>query len=400
MWGIGSSRSRSSAELQDRGDPTGSVESRLDRSGAARLFLGILWLGFFAVNAVLTFVWAGAETIPYHLIWVSYAFLYGLVAYSRAVTWIVFWVITLVTGAPLIWHAATDQLEWAECSEIVLMGIIIALLIWHVNRHRAAQARLLTIQEEERRQANNREMAARFGAHEMRTRLTIARGFAELIEESSGDGCISADAQLILDELDKATALATNLLTLVRVHQTGAWVPVEIDALIESAVHRWRSTADREWSVRSAVGVVVGDAERLEVVLDCLLENAVKFTGAGDRIAVDARRDARAAVLTVSDAGAGMPEADLDRVFEIFQTGSAAGDRAGCGLGLSVVKAIVDARGGTVSVGSQEGAGTCFTLTLPIEPVYRDGVARPASGRPVPGTGQKSAWSPAVLEHS
>lgn len=349
---------------------------------------------------MLTFVWAGAETIPYHLIWVSYAFLYGLVAYSRVVTWTVFWVITLVTGAALIWHSATDQLEWAECSEIVLMGIIIALLIWHVNRHRAGQARLLTVQEEERRQAKSRETAARFGAHEMRTRLTIARGFAELIAESTDDDCIGADARLILGELDKATALATNLLTLVRVHQTGAWVPLEIDTLIESAVHRWRSTADRKWSVHSSVGVMVGDAERLEAVLDCLLENSVKFTGVGDRIDVDARRDSRAVVLTVSDTGAGMPEDDLDRVFEMFQTGSAAGERAGCGLGLSVVKAIVDARGGTVSASSQVGAGTCFTLTLPIEPVWR-GAPRPGSARPGTAPGpRKSALSPGVLEHS
>jgi len=366
-------------------------------SSRSKVLLGIAWLGFFLVNATLTFVWAGAETIPYHLIWVSYAFLYGLVAYSKAMTWTVFWVITVVTGTALVWHASTDLLEWAECSEIVLMGIIIALLVWHVNRHRAGQARLVAVQEEERRQANSRELAARFGAHEMRTRLTIARGFAELIEGSTDDDGVRSDAQLILGELDKATALATNLLTLVRVHQIGAWVPLQIDALIESVVHRWRSTADRQWSVRTSVGVMVGDAERLEVVLDCLLENAVKFTGMGDRIDLQARRETRDVVLTVSDNGAGIPESDLDRVFEIFQTGASAGDRAGAGLGLSVVKAIVEARGGTVSVSSAVGSGTCFTTVLPIDPTRRDAAARSGVGRIGPGTGQRTAPNSTVV---
>ena len=234
----------------------------------------------------------------------------------------------------------------------------------------------------------------------MRTRLTIARGFAELIEGSTDDDCVRSDAQLILGELDKATALATNLLTLVRVHQTGARVPLDIDALIESVVHRWRSMADRQWSVRTSVGVMAGDAERLEVVLDCLLENAVKFTGVGDRIEVDARREARDVVLTVSDGGAGIPECDLDRVFEIFQTGACAGDRAGAGLGLSVVKAIVEARGGTVSVSSAVGSGTRFTTTLPIDPAPKDSAARSGSGRMGTGTAQRTAPNATVLERS
>jgi light-regulated signal transduction histidine kinase (bacteriophytochrome) len=83
-----------------------------------------------------------------------------------------------------------------------------------------------------------------------------------------------------------------------------------------------------------------------------LIENAVKFTVEGDSIAIDARRQDGDVVLSVSDSGQGIPEEDLQRVFEIFQTGSAAGDRAWNGLGLAIVGAIVEARNGTLEVTS------------------------------------------------
>ena len=170
----------------------------------------------------------------------------------------------------------------------------------------------------------------------------------------------------MIGELDKTTTLATNLLTLVRVHQGGRLAPLEIDELVEAVVHRWRSTADRDWRVSSSVGTLAGDAERLEVALDCLLETAVKFTGIGDTIAVEACVSGSEMILTVTDAGSGIPAEDLHRVFDIFHTGSAAGDRAGSGLGLAVVRAIVEARGGTVSAASSIGQGSRFTIRAPV----------------------------------
>jgi signal transduction histidine kinase len=111
-----------------------------------------------------------------------------------------------------------------------------------------------------------------------------------------------------------------------------------------------------------------GDNERLEAVLDCLLENAVKFTDPGDTIAMTADVENGELVLTVRDAGEGIPAAELDTVFEIFRTASTAGEHAGSGLGLAIVKAATGARGGTVAVSSSLGHGTTFTLRLPFEP--------------------------------
>jgi len=349
---------------------------------SAKAWFSAAWLVFAVVNATLVFVMVGEETIPYHLIWASFALMYGFWPWPRKLTWTVFGLITLVTGIPLVMHANAGAIGWSECSEILLMGVIMALLIWHVNRQWAARDRLLAIQAEERRQTEQRETASRFGSHEVRTRLTIARGFAQLIADTTPDPDVVADANVVVTELDKASVLATNLLTLVRVVQPSPQTMVDVDELIGIIVRRWSVTASRTWTANSDVGVIPADPERLEATLDCLLENAVKFTDIGDDIAIDADVRDKALVLKVRDGGEGIPTAELGKIFDIFETSSNAGDRAGSGLGLAIVRAITDARGGTVAVESTLGVGTCFTLRFPLtHRVAKRRVETPVAGQ-------------------
>jgi signal transduction histidine kinase len=246
------------------------------------------------------------------------------------------------------------------------MGALLALLIWHVDRHRATQQRLVVLQQDERHQAQQREIASKFGTHEVRTRLAIARGFVELMQSATDDPGMRKDAELVLEELDKASVLVTNLLTLVRFGTPTATVPVDVESLVESVKNRWVAAADREWSCDSFSGFIEGDPERLEAALDCLIENAVKFTQVGDSISITGRLDGLEMTISVRDSGAGIPEQDLDRIFDVFQTSSSAGDLAGSGLGLPIVRAIVEARHGSLTVESAVGVGTCFTLRVPV----------------------------------
>ncbi|UIK89863.1 sensor histidine kinase [Arthrobacter polaris] len=354
----------------------------LDIGSRSKAVLAAVWAVFAGVNCYLTFVLPGKETIPFHLVWASFALLYGLCPWPRRATQIAFVVITTVTGTALVGHAMAGTIEWEECTEIFLMGGIIALLIWHVNRQWSAQARLRALQQADRHRSQQRENAARFGSHEVRTRLTIARGYAQLIADQSSEPTVREDAELVVAELIKASALATNLLTLVRVVEPPNTEPVDVDRMLSTILRRWSVTADRNWSSRSAVGTIQGDNERLEAILDCLLENAVRFTGPGDTIAVTADAQGDELVLTVQDTGAGIPATDLDSIFEVFRTGSTAGERAGSGLGLAIVKAVTEARGGTVSADSSLGQGTSFTLRLPLHPVPPAPLGTPVSTSP------------------
>jgi two-component system, OmpR family, sensor kinase len=334
-------------------------------SSRARALLAAGWLAFAIPNAALMFLLPGEETIPYHLIWASFAFLYGVARWSRATTWLTFAGITIVTGIPLIKHAINAVIGWEECSEIVLMGVIAALLVWHVNRSQAAQQRIAELRKSESVRAYNRELATRFGSHELRTRLTVARGFTDLIRETVTDERTSADAEVVLRELDKASVLATNLMTLVRVDVRTVPTRIDVDAVIDGVVPRWAARVDRKWTGTSTVGTILGDAERLEAALDCLIENAVKFTELGDSISVVARIEGNDVVVRVSDSGAGIPAEDLPHVTELFHISANAGERGGSGLGLPIVRAIVEARGGALTVTSSLGSGTCVTMRTP-----------------------------------
>jgi signal transduction histidine kinase len=331
-------------------------------SSRARALLATGWLCFAIPNAVLMYTLPGKETIPYHLIWASFAFLYGVARWSRATTWLAFSGITIGTGIPLIKHAVNGIIGWEECSEILLMAVIAGLLVWHVNRQQAAQLRIADLRESERVRAYNRELATRFGSHELRTRLTIARGFTDLIRENSTDASTESDAELILRELDKASVLATNLMTLVRVDVMSVARLVDVDDMVDTVVPRWAARVPRGWTWTANVGMILGDAERLEAALDCLIENAVKFTEPNDSISVDARIEGGDVVISVEDSGAGIPPEDLPHVTDLFHISANAGERGGSGLGLPIVRAIAEARGGTLTVTSSLGSGTTVTM--------------------------------------
>lgn len=334
-------------------------------SSRARTVIAAGWLCFAIPNATLMFLLPGEETIPYHLIWASFGFLYGLTQWPVRMTWLTFAAITVVTAIPLLQHARAGYIGFEECSEIPLMGLLAALLVWHVDRHAVARSRLADMRDRERVRAHNRELATRFGSHELRTRLTIARGFAEIIRDGAVDDRTRSDADTVLAELDKASVLTTNLMTFVRVDAQVVIGEVDLDELIDTVVRRWVGRVDRRWRVRTAAGPVVGDAERIEAALDCLIENAVKFTMPGDSVSVEARTKHKDVVLSVEDSGSGIPADDLQHVTELFHTGSTAGERAGSGLGLSIVRAIAEGRGGTVEISSVLRAGTRVTVRMP-----------------------------------
>jgi signal transduction histidine kinase len=143
---------------------------------------------------------------------------------------------------------------------------------------------------------------------------------------------------------------------------------VDVEELIEESGRRWSVTAPRRWEVRvDAPGVVDADRERIRFALDALVENAVKFTGEGERVAILARADDGQVILEVSDGGMGISADEQDRIFDRFarvDDGRARGT-GGTGLGLAIVKAIAEAHGGSVSVQSAPGSGSTFLMRIP-----------------------------------
>jgi two-component system OmpR family sensor kinase len=324
------------------------------------------WVIFAAVNTAAMFAVPGQETIPFHFIYISMALVYGLQPWPLRKTYAILGVVAATTGAALAWHVKNDVIGWEETAEIPLMAVLFLVMVWHVRRRVAAttQARRYADSEHDMREMQKRFV--RFASHELRTPVTVGRGFAELIRDAQPHSQAAQDAIVVLEEFDNLERIAARLLTLARMDERSTVKPsaVALGALLERTVTRWRPAAHRDWRLRPTSAVVVADRQRIETALDSLVENAVRFTEAGGWIELAAYPDGQSVVIEVRDNGPGIPEEELAYVFESFHSGAS---RGGTGIGLAIVKTIVEAHGGAVSAENLPGGGASFRLRLPVQ---------------------------------
>ncbi|MEL7156619.1 MAG: ATP-binding protein, partial [Actinomycetota bacterium] len=153
---------------------------------------------------------------------------------------------------------------------------------------------------------------------------------------------------------------------------------MDLHQVVQLAVERSAGAAEqRQITIRrtgSCEGPVFVDGDQGQMIsaVANLLDNAIKYSGVGSEVEVEVARDDGSAVIGVIDTGVGIPEADLDRIFERFYRVDDARSRVtgGTGLGLSIVRHVVINHRGTIDVASQEGAGSTFTLELPLSSVH------------------------------
>jgi len=222
-------------------------------------------------------------------------------------------------------------------------------------------------------------------SHELRTPLTAILGWAHLLrsgqlDEQSATGALEtiernarAQSQLIDDLLDVSRIITGKLRLDVR--------QVDPASFIESAIEALRPAAEAK-NVRiqkvmdTGVVSVAGDPSRLQQVVWNLLSNAIKFTPKGGRVQVRLERINSHIEIAVGDTGAGIKPEFLPHVFERFRQADQKTTRqhGGLGLGLAIVRHLVELHGGTVQAESPgEGQGATFVVNLPIVPVYQKG---------------------------
>lgn len=212
-------------------------------------------------------------------------------------------------------------------------------------------------------------------AHELRTPLAILRGNCEALVDGVEQPTPERLSSLH-DEVLRLEGLVADLETLADSEATSLQldlVPVDLAEVATDALDlmQGRATAAGiEMSASVAHTTVLGDRERLVQVVENLLSNALKFTRSGGRVTVTVVPDGDFGEITVMDSGRGIPPDDLPHVFERHWRGRAAADISGRGIGLAVVDELVRAHHGTVSVTSEAGQGTCFTVRIPASPTH------------------------------
>jgi CheY-like chemotaxis protein len=231
-------------------------------------------------------------------------------------------------------------------------------------------------------------------AHELRNPLAPIRHASELLTRMlARDSKAERLLAMITRQTDQLTRLVDDLLDVARIAQNRIVLrkqPLEISGLIDQAVETVQSiVSEKGLELRvekpAALLYIHGDRARLAQSLSNVLHNAAKYTDAGGAITLRVAASSEHVELEVRDSGIGIPEQLLPQVFEPFVQSERAIDRAegGLGIGLSIVKALIEMHGGTVRAASEGAAcGSTFTIRLPrislpeaVEPPHRPGPA-------------------------
>jgi PAS domain S-box-containing protein len=216
-------------------------------------------------------------------------------------------------------------------------------------------------------------------AHELRTPLTSLLGNAQLLlRRAQREGMLSTrdqrSVQVIVDQAARLNEMVSLQLDITRLH-TGQLhiqrVPMDLAALAEQIVEEFQATLTRHtilYAGPDAPMLVAGDRLRLIQVLQNLMQNAIKYSPAGGTVRIQVEQHAGAVRIAVSDEGVGIPSADLPLLFQRFYRASNVDEReiSGLGVGLYIVKELVELHGGSVDVVSEEGRGSTFRITLPL----------------------------------
>lgn len=216
-------------------------------------------------------------------------------------------------------------------------------------------------------------------AHELKTPLAVLLGNAQLLlrratRENILDARSQRNLEIVVSQTLRLNRLITALLDMSRLESgrlTIARVPLDLREIAQRLADELTPTLSRHIitvETPEAPLLVAGDELRLEQVVQNLLHNAIKYSPQGGEVRVTVQQSGDEAVLSVTDQGIGIPSQDLPRLFERYFRASNVETRriTGMGYGLYVVREIVERHGGTITVASEEGQGSTFTMRLPL----------------------------------
>jgi signal transduction histidine kinase len=259
-----------------------------------------------------------------------------------------------------------DEVELAA-----LLGRLVATAVQNIRSYEAERSTV----EELRRLSALRADFVSLVSHELRSPMAAVIGAARTLQDrwrTLNPDQREAFLALIADETNRLAALIGDVLDTSRI-EAGTFnyrfTDVDLSSIVADAVGA-AAVGQDEVGVRADVAGVLppirGDAERLRQVLTNLIDNAVKYSPAGDEVAVRARRENGRVLIEVSDNGPGIPLDQQRLIFEKFgRADVAGGSKPGTGLGLFIARSIAEAHGGTLDVRSRPDAGTTFLLSLP-----------------------------------
>ena len=213
-------------------------------------------------------------------------------------------------------------------------------------------------------------------SHELKTPLALIKGYADTLNRHDAHWdltTIQDGLTVIEEEADRLGELIENLLAASKLQAEGMRLNLDdanLPLIAEQSVERFQTQTDRHTlrlDFPDDFPIICGDATRLRQVLDNLLSNAIKYSPKGGQIAIRGNYDDKWVRVAVSDQGPGVPEDQLERVFERFHrvNNALTNNTQGTGLGLYLAHAVITAHGGRIWASNNPGGGATFSFTLP-----------------------------------
>ena len=278
---------------------------------------------------------------------------------------------TLPIGMVSILRRQADAFDEDELELAALLGRLLASSVQNIRAYESERA---TVAELRRLSALRADFVS-LVSHELRSPMAAVIGAARTLEERWRE--LNADQRaaflsLIADETNRLATLIGDVLDTSRIEAgtfSYRFTEVDVAELVRATVAGFALHQDEVSVVARADGDVPsvrGDRERLRQVVRNLLENAVKYSPAGEVVDVRARAEDGRVLVIVEDAGPGIPAEQHGLIFERFGRANVGLGKPGTGLGLFIARSIAEAHGGTLSVASTPGEGATFTLELPV----------------------------------
>jgi signal transduction histidine kinase len=258
--------------------------------------------------------------------------------------------------------------------EIELVSLLGRLVATAVQNIRSYEAERSTVDELRRLSALRADFVS-LVSHELRSPMAAVIGSARTLQQrwrELGPEQRESFLELIAGETTRLATLIGDVLDTSRIEAgtfSYAFTTIDVAALVRDTVATAAIGIDEvelEASVAEPLPLVRGDRERLRQVLGNLIENAVKYSPAGEAVRVNAYRHGRDVVVDVTDTGPGISREHQRLIFEKFGRVASNGGKPGTGLGLFIARSIVEAHGGTLEVRSTPGRGATFSVTLPV----------------------------------
>lgn len=304
-------------------------------------------------------------------------------------------------------HSAQTTLFYALIAILVLVSGVLFLLLrtfWQHRRHQVAlmeQNKLLELERDKQKELNEQLNAATQSklafftnvSHDLRTPLTL---IAEPVEQMTRAGNLTEQQHTLMRIADKNVRILRRLINQIldfRKYENGrltlALEEVDVRSLVDEWVEAFRPLArkhDIKLTVECSGEVppsMAMDVEKMERVVFNIVSNAFKYTPDNGSIIVRAGMDGGSLVIEVADTGKGIPEDDIDKIFDRFYQVDKVSPQ-GSGIGLSLAKAFVELHGGRISVSSVPGEGSEFRVEIPVTHVASEAAesVRVASGQP------------------